>query len=586
MLGIRLKNLWGHADTRVTFESPLSILIGKNEAGKTSLFNGLMWCLYEDTPEHLSLQDLIKWGCDDMSVTVNLDNGYTIERSRVPGKTTLTVLTSVGDEIEGSMAQECINRLMGVSKNTFMFSYFLGAPKVKEFINSTSSDRLKVAQEIASLLFWEKAFGIAHGHLEKTRSNMERLSAEAKYLQSTIQSNEAELESLRQQHGNLVEERDKKIQEKEATLSILNSKLNWAKLNQKVLSQDLKKDRRLLEEEETTIKIAIEKASGEFIRLSAIRERDVCFQCGQHIKDSTKKNYQELCTILAKDIAENRGKLVEWGSRYQLIKEAIAKAEKEEEWIRQATIQAHNLKYELENLQSTRNPFDEVVEAKKRTLEDARRNVEIVQASFVSNNIDFKNLTFLDNAFSKGGIPNMLLDSLRWFLQDRANLYAKYYTGNRFYIEFPTTAIRSGKERGDKFEILLHIGERVVPYESFSKGARNRLNTAMSFAILDWLQLKNATSNYSFLLADEIFDALDTEGIEMTVGLLKWKAGIASPEWEGLCRDVFGSPFSTTPIKNIITVSHNLEMLKYFDNIFVVEKDGQNSTISSIRPRN
>jgi DNA repair exonuclease SbcCD ATPase subunit len=85
---IHLKNFLSYEDVEIPF-GPMTVIIGLNLSGKTSIFRALKWCtLNQGTWSDDPYTDTIRRQLEDgslsreVSVTVNFDNGLSIERKR------------------------------------------------------------------------------------------------------------------------------------------------------------------------------------------------------------------------------------------------------------------------------------------------------------------------------------------------------------------------------------------------------------------------------------------------------------------------------------------------------------------------
>ena len=62
-----------------------------NEAGKSSFFDAISWCLIGQYPGMVSADSVVRRGCDKAAVSVKFKNGPTISRIRRKGGTEIEI---------------------------------------------------------------------------------------------------------------------------------------------------------------------------------------------------------------------------------------------------------------------------------------------------------------------------------------------------------------------------------------------------------------------------------------------------------------------------------------------------------------
>jgi exonuclease SbcC len=79
ILKARLINFQKHTDTPVNFSPDLNVITGKSDSGKTALKRSIHWVLF-NAP--IAEKDYRRWGTKETTVTLWLDNGFEVERTR------------------------------------------------------------------------------------------------------------------------------------------------------------------------------------------------------------------------------------------------------------------------------------------------------------------------------------------------------------------------------------------------------------------------------------------------------------------------------------------------------------------------
>lgn len=189
---IECNNFFNHKQTILDFsdiESPV-LLTGNNGAGKSSsVSEALTYAIFGETRLN-SADDAIRGEEDEMSVRIVFNlNGQDIEiiRSKKRGRTQKLDLNinskSVGELM--SETQVRINKLFGLSYNSFRSSVILRQEDADFFVNQKPDDRKKIIAEILDLNAYEQLEKIA-------REQRTELKAEIKVEKTTIDSIEIE----------------------------------------------------------------------------------------------------------------------------------------------------------------------------------------------------------------------------------------------------------------------------------------------------------------------------------------------------------------------------------------------------------
>lgn len=213
---------------------------------------------------------------------------------------------------------------------------------------------------------------------------------------------------------------------------------------------------------------------------------------------------------------------------------------------------------QIEEIKSAENPFLQQVKDYQTQLDSLNEQVDEINEQVDSFAAEEAVLQFWQKGFSNSGIKSMLLDDITPFLNKRANKYLKVLSGNRLSVNFTTqTKLKSGDMR-EKFQIELNNEDGGSSYISNSSGERRRVDVAVNLALCD-LIASRANKKINLLFADEVFDSLDSQGIESVMQLLREIAKDKS---------------------SIFVISHNEQVQSYFDKILTVTKDGESSVVT------
>jgi exonuclease SbcC len=119
-------------------------------------------------------------------------------------------------------------------------------------------------------------------------------------------------------------------------------------------------------------------------------------------------------------------------------------------------------------------------------------------------------------AFSKKGVPAMIIEAAIPEIEDEANALLSRITGGRMHLRFDT---QRETVKGDTVETLdIKIADELGtrPYENYSGGEQTRINFAIRIA-LSKLLARRAGAQLQTLVVDEGFSALDSTGRDQLV---------------------------------------------------------------------
>ncbi|ACO03573.1 MAG TPA: hypothetical protein DEP48_02005 [Persephonella sp.] len=215
---IYLKNFLTHTETEINFpDKGITVFIGENGAGKSSIIEGISYALYGKTSKG-NLQDIVQWGKNEAKVELDFIKGgetYRIERVvSIKGKKAVssgTVFKKRGERFlpyyQKNISKE-IPKLTGLTLKTFFSSVLIRQGDIESLIEMKPRERAKLFEEILDMTLYQI---ISEHAAEKRRA----LESQIKYISSAlpdIHEIQKDLEKLKEEKGK--KEKDKKIIEK------------------------------------------------------------------------------------------------------------------------------------------------------------------------------------------------------------------------------------------------------------------------------------------------------------------------------------------------------------------------------------
>lgn len=270
----------------------------------------------------------------------------------------------------------------------------------------------------------------------------------------------------------------------------------------------------------------------------------------------TQKKFQNLLD-LCKDSEEDREKAI--SQRDYLLQQVCDYRSKLQ--IKSTEI-SHNqelLKQTQDNLEDTMtaiNPYAEILHSLRTALQQIQEKTTVANQQLIQKQELQTCLQFWDEAFSNKGIKSYILDDITPFLNRRVNKYLTKLAAGQIEAIFSTrTTLKSG-DVTERFSLTINNKDGGDQYQANSGGERKRIDLAINLALQD-LVASRSTKKINIAIFDEVFDALDENGIDSVISLLQELSQEKS---------------------TILVVSHNEHLQSYFSNcITVVKQNGFSS---------
>lgn len=210
----------------------------------------------------------------------------------------------------------------------------------------------------------------------------------------------------------------------------------------------------------------------------------------------------------------------------------------------------------LEEQSSLINDLDSSV----KQMEEQKKNAEKYQKSFLQLQTKRDVQKFAISMVRKD-IPHLLIKNMVPELRDYTREFVYRLSSGNMDMDFRLDKQLKTKTEGanitNAFEIWADVAGKSFKYQQCSGGERARLDVAIHLA---YIVFKSSRSKSETLWLDEVGSALDAEGVEIFVQLIK----------ELMVQYGF---------KKIFLVTHNVAMAKLIDNTITMSKDQDGSHI-------
>lgn len=570
---ITFKNFlsYGNIETVVNFDHKGTTLIngvdldntanGKtsNGVGKTSVFNALVYALYDEAISDISKDKLINnINNKDLKVTctfVKNNAEYTIERVR-KGKGGTYVKFTKGEENLTRDSSDNTNKLIeatiGMPYSIFIIAVVFTASK-RPFLELKTSEQTEIIEHLNGLT--------------EVSNRAEVLKEQMKETNAELKQEEFKIEMLKKEHTRY-KEQAALIQKRIDTWNIEHEKrLISLKEEKETLGQiDFEQEiqnHTMLEEyvrRYTSTEAELKRAEKEMKELMTDHknvtediqhlENHECPYCKQHyddVKEKIKEKREDLeliergLLVYNQQITDLRCVSDDMSQKATNIKKKVVTTSLAE--ARKLQLQASQLDQKIETEEKATNPHEGMMADFEGVTLDPINYEKINQITKLIEHQKFlqKILTKKDSFVRK-----VLLDKNLPYLNNRLQQYL-LDMGLRHKVEFTAELTTEISLRG-----------RSLDFGNLSTGQRARVNIALAMSFRDLLQKLHDPVNVC--LFDEVLDVgLDSVGVQLAAKLIKKRA-----KEEG---------------STLYIISHREEVDGMFDRVMTVEFENRFSTI-------
>ena len=593
-----------------------SDVFSSNGAGKSTIFEALVWCLFGKTIRNLESKDdvvnLQAGGDCRVSQVIDFEDGrYKIIRYRSHKKHENSVMVLRVEQgryvdLTGSswkVNQDLIDNLLDSNYRSFINSVIFGQGSIDRFANATDKVRKEILERLLSLDYLSDAYDKASGVLKQRQvyvSNSEeyivRLESRLDTLQEAFVREKTQRESLisdmmldLSRYVYQIERYERNISDgedillrsldrpdmlgyyenviRELTVSI--EEYDWCK------PEDIDKLKSV-----SDMNYGVRKDLCKIIFEFEGAVGSLCDACGQRITKSVArqrilelsgkiKGIDKINRVLQGGInsllRDNESK-VELIKRLETIELALQKAmsglrDRQSDIDVRVNDIVNDSLYLSEHIQLIRNRkaiVKRIGGVTVKRLGETEKELKFKRRELKRHQDRSELYEFWKVGFSNSGIKSLILDSVVPFLNAQSNKFSDILTAGEIEIEFNTESpLKSGAVR-DKLSVACKKVSGGDNYGSISGGEKRRAEICQSLAIRE-LVVSRGAKGINLLVLDEVFDSLDPVGIEKTINLIHELNKRNS---------------------SIFVITHSPNLKDEFDNVITVENENGVSTLS------
>lgn len=542
---LKIQNIGRYADEEIDFQpSSLSLIVGSNGAGKTTIFESILWCLFGKTAKEVSLDEVVRLGQESGSVELTItsdENEYRVVRVRDVKRQASSLKLFVNGEDASSPTipetEEKIQTYLRTSFITFRNSIFFGQNEISQFISGTDKERKDILTKFLDLEIYDRALDVVKKRLTELKAKITTLDTESQGIKYKLESLAGYQNQITQLTAKRVEIEQKRDEELKKFQKVDHS-ARIAQIDEQLsVIQGLKGHRDKIQNLYNDVRFKtsrLQQYRQDLNSLDASMDQP-CPTCGQAMpKEARLQSRQKIIrdgnalkieidqtfTNLGIDQIKNFNDLANFLSdlngKIQAEGQLMGERSKLDTEMKQSSYAGVEQSYQMGI-----NSLNESIEKLKQELTQAdplKSRLAIIDNEKAAIDVQVKRYQTLEVAYGPNGVKSSIIQSIVDVLEEEINFFiSKLSTGISVSLE--TSGLTKSGTAKEKFLILVHdlIGKREL--KSYSGGEKRVIALAIRFAFAS-LALRTSNSSLQFLLLDEVTDALDSSVKESFYTLL------------------------------------------------------------------
>jgi DNA repair exonuclease SbcCD ATPase subunit len=510
--------------------SPLTLITGKNGAGKTSVLTAILFALYGKPDRKINKPQLVnsinqKNAYVRLDFTIN-DNTYFIERGIKPNIFRINKNGNYLDEESSVIIDQNYleSSILKMSFKTFTQICLLSSSNFIAFFGLPAAGKRQIIDDILDISIFTEMSGVLKTKIEKLktelqtiRSNIETTEDKIQFQKDTLFALEKKLQESQNEKQQTVDNMLKVVDEKTALLKFKQSEIE--KTKQKTENQHPV----ILQRQQTAneqVRSTMQSIKDVVKTIKFFNSHDTCPTCAQEISETKKEQHRNNIQSTIKELNQKleiyKDQQNTVNKEYELLQnefDILNKKQKEISLIQNElnSILQHIrfIEKDINELNSDRNVlYNHKNELIKNISENEKDKTEF-QKRKEELNSDLLHYYFINDMLKDDGIKTKVI---KYYLPIINSLMEKYLDLFSFFISF---------NLDENFnEIIKERHYSQFSYDSFSEGEKSRLNLAMLFTFRELIKIKN-TAKINLLFLDEIFQSsLDEYGKNVLMEVL------------------------------------------------------------------
>jgi len=385
---LKLKDFLSHADTELEFNQGTTVIVGVNGAGKSSILDAISFALYKHNERGKKLDDLIRKGCNSLSVELDfIVNGkkYRIIRKRRREGTSDAILKEITDgkvktiRRKASGVDEELKKILSMDMDLFLNAIYVKQGEIAKLLDQDPAERKRLVGRLLQIeelnKVWDRFREVISyfkvkgaelkGEVERLGKVMEELESQKREIakvEEALKRKREEYEEVKQQKDKL-KEKYELLGEKKIKFTRLSSEyegyikqINELKKEIDSLYQTIKEIETAEERLKEIKNLAMQSDSLE--RAHKIYTELLLLEKDFEVVDKERKEITEFETIL-----EN---YEESFKRFNSLEKELSKLKEEKESI---SVKYETLKEKMKNKEQLQKEINDLTDRLHKTSE-------------------------------------------------------------------------------------------------------------------------------------------------------------------------------------------------------------------------
>lgn len=546
-----------------------------NGAGKTSIFYALLYALYGETADGAKGDEVInnKVGkeCFTRVEFSHFNHTYEVTRYRKDKDyKNKTIVKRDSKDITLSTNKETdkeIISILGFGFDTMLNSMVFSPEKLNTFVSATDKQRKAMLEELTNTNIYKQAQSLVKIDRDTDAQSLQESLNKQQQVNTLLDSQRA-LKAQYEQNKASHDQQIKSLKERVKELGTVDrAKLEQLKLDYQHAQTDLATTAKSLQALTIDMNVDTSKSSNLQQKLNqltyeqnklkqqvadllnkakelATSKDAVCSWCGSVLDKEHKQlemsNIKKQATTLAQQYAS-------YDKPINATKNELAKAQQEEDRAKQRaknkqqlyqdesdkrnqlSITVTQLKNDLNNLQAksvqVQNAKAQLAQLQAQKIEEptltiSKLELEAGQLGEKIKKLQKKQDEYKDliQIYSDKGVKAQALSAVIPFLNQELKSILKVLTNDTMSASLSNhTKTKSGKVN-NQISLLIDSAVSGSNYQDLSSGEKRRIGIALNIAFMSYL--KSQIGGLNLAVFDEVFDNLDTEGIDQVIQVL------------------------------------------------------------------
>jgi DNA repair exonuclease SbcCD ATPase subunit len=534
----------------------LTLIRGANGVSKSTIADILTFCLFKKAYRQVNLPQLInninKKDCvAELEFQINKTE-WKVVRGLAPAVFEIYKNGELLDQHSSVIEQQkwFEQNVLRMNFKTFTQIIVLGTANFIPFMQLSPSDRREIIEELLDIKVFSSMSTLVKDNIKASRDAIKLLRVKEVGLEEKLELQQEFIEQIKQKDSaNLQDKKDKIKKYQEFITELYNeNKAHTDEVNSlnEELKQYLKASTQLKKMGSLKGKLS-QKIESLKENHSFFEHNDVCPTCSQDISPEVKEQ----------KLKESEEKIEEVSKGYSDLIQTIKAEQKKEKKFLELSNKISVLNQKISENQATMNQYTKLVveiqgeiksmskvddlQEENAKLEYFYEELHKIKNEIIGNIDQSQYYDFVSNLLKDGGVKTVIINKYLPLINQKVNEYLRMMD---LYINFTLD--------GEFNETILTNTFENFTYGNFSEGQKQRINLALTFALMSVAAMKNSV-NTNLMILDEILDgSMDSEGISLFLNIIRQEM-----------KD-----------KNIFMISHRDNLDSKFDVVVNFEKKG------------